>query len=245
MANEALKVWTDLPADIRKKILANVFCPQCAHAVTMCDYNVSFDGGVLVLRGYCSVCGNKVARVLEESKEAPAKPTVSKKYALENYIFDVLIIRSSVCDLKEKVERKIQIAGTKSLYDFAKVITQAFGFQFDHCFGFYDNLSDIRKCKKAFELFVDAGEAPETEVTRGVKKTKIAQAFSHVGEKTLFLFDYGDEWRFYIELKEIEKVEKHDLKPVVLESIGKAPVQYPALEEETDNGERSEGKNKN
>jgi hypothetical protein len=203
----------------------------------MNDYNASFDGGTLVLRGFCSICGHKVARVLEESKQIPVKPTVSKKCVLENYIFEVLIINSSVCDLKEKVMRKIRISGIKSLYNFAKVITQAFGFQFDHCFGFYDNLSDIRKCKKAFELFVDAGEAPATEITKGVKKTKIAQAFIRAGEKMLFLFDYGDEWRFYIELKEIRKADKRESKPAVLESIGMTPLQYPLCEDGVNEGE--------
>lgn len=236
MTKEALRVWADFPADIRRKILSNVFCPQCAHAVTICDYNVTLKGQSLVLRGFCSVCGHKVARVVEECVGCAKK---TQRGAPDNYIFEVLIIRSSVCDLKKKVIRKIQISGTKTLYNLAKVITQAFGFQFDHCFGFYDNIGDIRKCKKAFELFVDAGEAPETEVTKGVKKIKIAQAFGHVGEKMLFLFDYGDEWRFYIELKEIEKAGKRESKPTVLESIGNAPLQYPPLEEESDNGKRS------
>ena len=40
------------------------------------------------------------------------------------------------CTDEKKIIRKIKIAGTKSLYNFAKVITQAFGFYFDHCFDF-------------------------------------------------------------------------------------------------------------
>jgi len=51
----------------------------------------------------------------------------------------------------------------------------------------------------------------------------------------LFLFDYGDEWRFVVELKEINQAEKCDLKPKILESIGKAPEQYPPCEDEVEN----------
>lgn len=186
-------------------------------------------------RGFCGACGHKVARVLEGCGEGPKK---TPKSALECYIFDIWIIRSDVCDVKEKVLRKIQIAGTKSLYNFTKVITQAFGFQFDHCFGFYDTLKDRKNCKKAFELFVDIGEEPTGGLAKGVKKVKISQAFKHIGEKLIFLFDYGDGWQFNVELKEIRKADKSDLKPVILESIGKAPLQYPPCEDEAENDEQ-------
>ncbi len=44
--------------------------------------------------------------------------------------------------------------------------------------------------------------------------------------------DYGDEWRFTVELKEIRKAEEKESEPVILESTGKAPVQYPPCEED-------------
>ena len=44
------------------------------------------------------------------------------------YIFDVRF---------EDCLRKIQIGGEKSLYHFAEVIVQAFGFDFDHCCGIF------------------------------------------------------------------------------------------------------------
>ncbi|MBL7198016.1 MAG: hypothetical protein ISS47_07945, partial [Candidatus Omnitrophica bacterium] len=82
------------------------------------------------------------------------------------------------------------------------------------------------------ELFVDIGEEPLLAASKGVKKVKISQAFKSPGEKLLFLFDYGDGWRFSIELQEITYIDKWNLEPVVLESIGKAPQQYPPCEEE-------------
>jgi hypothetical protein len=158
-----------------------------------------------------------------------AKP---KKPALKYFIFDVWISGSGGADdFTEKVVRKIQIAETKSLYNLAKFITQAFGFYFDHCFGFYDNFQRYHDSVKAYELFTDIGEDP-TPGVKGVKKTKINQAFKHCGDKMLFLFDYGDGWRFSVVLKEIKQAETWDLKPVILESLGKAPEQYPIPEED-------------
>lgn len=147
-----------LPVDARSKILSNVWCGQCRTAVTICDYSTDFDDGVVVLRGFCGTCGHKVARVLEGCAESP-----KQKCALEYYIFNVWLWGDENCTDDKKIIRKIQIAGTKSLYNFAKVIMQAFGFEFDHCFGFYDTLRDRKSCKKAFELFVDIGEEPMNE----------------------------------------------------------------------------------
>lgn len=228
MAKEAQKIWMELPADIRSKILSNVWCPDCRTAVTICDYSVDFDGEVVVLQGFCATCGHKVARVLEgcgdSTKRAP-------KCGLEYYIFDIWLYGDEKCTDEKRIIRKIQIAGTKNLYNFAKVITQAFGFQFNHCFGFYDSFGNLRDAKKIYELFVDAGEEASL-AAQGVKKTKISQAFINPGDKMLFLFDYGDEWHFAVELKEIKQAEKRDLKPKILESIGKAQEQYPPCEEE-------------
>lgn len=154
------------------------------------------------------------------------------KCALRYYVFDVWIEDCGSYEIKERVLRRVQISESKSLYNFAKVITQAFGFSFDHCFGFYDNFKSDRDSKKAYELFCDIGEEPVAPVAKGVKKTRISGAFKNPGEKMLFLFDYGDGWRFAVELKWITNAEIRDLKPVVLESIGKAPEQYPPCEDE-------------
>lgn len=161
-----------------------------------------------------------------KSKNIPKKPS------LQYFIFDIWINDDARARTKSKVLRRIQIAEVKSLYNFAKVITEAFDFYFDHCFGFYDNFKRYHDSKKAYELFYDIGEEPLSPITKGVKNTKISTAFKKPGEKMLFLFDYGDGWYFTVELKEIKDTEKWDLKPVILQRIGKAPEQYPSYEDE-------------
>lgn len=150
---------------------------------------------------------------------------------MEYYIFDVRLEEGGMYEVAQTAIRKIKIAGSRSLYQFAKTITGAFGFSFDHAFGFYDTFGNLRDAKKVYELFVDAGEEA-SPAAQGVKKTKVSQAFMKPGEKMLFLFDYGDEWRFSVELKDIRKTEEKESEPVILESVGKAPVQYPPCEED-------------
>ncbi len=149
---------------------------------------------------------------------------------MEYYIFGIRLEESALYEAADRPVRKIKISGNRSLYSFAKTITKAFGFLFDHAFGFYDSF-DLMNAQKVYELFTDVGE-PSSPAAKGVKKTKVSQAFVNPGEKMLFLFDYGDEWRFTVELKEIRKAEKGESEPVVLESIGKSPEQYPPCEED-------------
>ncbi len=150
---------------------------------------------------------------------------------MEYYIFDVCLEECGMYEVVNKAMRKIKISGSRNLYNFARVITKAFDFSFDHTFGFYDSFGNLRDAKKVYELFVDAGEEA-SPMAQGVKKTKISQVFIKPSEKMLFLFDYGDEWRFTVELKEIRKAEEKESEPVILESAGKAPMQYPPSEEE-------------
>ena len=232
-SKQALILWAALPVDIKVKILSNVFCGQCRSAVTIVDYGLELAMPDIVLRGFCATCGHKVARVVEglglSAKKTAQK--AKKPSALECYIFNVWLYGDEHCTQEKRIIRKIQIAPTKTLYNFAKVIIEAFDFEFDHCFGFYDTLKDRKNSKKMFELFVDIGEESRPQA-KGVKKTKIAQAFNDIGEKMIFLFDYGDGWQFNVELKEKRKADKMDLKPKVLESIGEAPLQYPPCEDD-------------
>ena len=65
-----------------------------------------------------------------------------------------------------------------------------------------------------------------------VKRTKVAQAFPAVGAEMQFLFDYGDDWRFQVEVIGLgEKVLKTRY-PKLLKAVGKAPPQYPPEDED-------------
>ena len=132
--------------------------------------------------------------------------------------------------LRPKVDRDIEIDSRKSLYDLAAAIVRAFGFDFDHAFGFFSNLGGhVFDSAVRYELFADLEGSGKV---RSVKRTTVAQAFSDVGVKMQFLFDYGDEWRFHVEVIGFgEKVPKARY-PKILKAVGKAPPQYPTADED-------------
>jgi arsenate reductase len=145
------------------------------------------------------------------------KPTAARAKAQPILLFRV--------SLDPKHYREIEILGSKSLYHFAEAIIGAFGFDFDHAFGFYSDLSDyVYHSEIKYELFVDIGDAdPES---KSVKKTKIAEAFAAPDAKMTFLFDYGDEWLFEVARIGAGKTEPGKTYPLVVKSVGKAPKQY-------------------
>ena len=182
-------------------------------------------------RAQWDALGKKLKTLLklsdQMSRRAQAAAVQQRPCGLKYLIFTVWLEDAP----KGRISRKIQIADTKSLYNFAKVITQAFGFFFDHCFGFYDHFEHYHDSKKAFELFADIGEEPLSPTTKGVKRTQLRSVFRRPGETMLFMFDYGDGWRFSVQLEEIRTAEQRDLKPVILERIGEAPLQYPPADD--------------
>ncbi len=52
-----------------------------------------------------------------------------------------------------------------------------------------------------------------------------------IGQNILYLFDYGAEWRFRVELEEIRNEGHKPLKPKIIEEKGEAPEQYEYYEE--------------
>lgn len=141
---------------------------------------------------------------------------------------ETLIFRAS---FGKDIYRTFEIADTSSLYVLAQAIVRSFDFDFDHPFGFYSKLrGNIYDSPIRYELFVDMGEG-EGEA-RSVKRTRVIETFPSVGTKMRFLFDYGDEWEFLIELIERKPKEPKVKLPRLLISAGEAPVQYPDPEDE-------------
>lgn len=143
---------------------------------------------------------------------------------------ETLVFRAS---LTPKIYRAFEISGTSSLYTLAQAIVRSFDFDFDHAFGFYSKLKgNIYDSPVRYELFVDIGEGERD--ARSVKRTRVLKAFPSVGTKMRFLFDYGDEWEFLVELLKRKPKEPKVKLPRLLISVSavKAPAQYPDPEDE-------------
>ncbi|WP_404299429.1 hypothetical protein [Alicycliphilus denitrificans] len=59
--------WESIPADIRQRLLSNVWCGQCRHETTITNFTGTIKGGDLLLVGKCAECHGDVARVIEGS----------------------------------------------------------------------------------------------------------------------------------------------------------------------------------
>lgn len=57
--------WESIPADIRQRLLANVWCGQCRREVTITNFSGVMKGRDLLLVGKCAECHGDVARVVE------------------------------------------------------------------------------------------------------------------------------------------------------------------------------------
>lgn len=138
------------------------------------------------------------------------------------------ILRAS---LKAKLYRDIEIESGGSLRDLAEAIATAFDFDFDHAFGFYSDFKNpYRPTGERYELFADMENGDSD--AGSVERTKVAKAFGAPGKKMLFLFDYGDEWRFQVELRALGEKAPKMRYPRLVASMGEAPPQYPDHDDE-------------
>ena len=125
--------------------------------------------------------------------------------------------------LKDQPFRVLAVPQESTLYGLAETIVDSFGFAFDHAFAFYDNIKKWPNSREGYELFADIGEESKF---KGVKRARVNKVFDKVNKTMLFLFDYGDEWHFIVELKGIELAKEGVDYPFVVESVGGAPPQY-------------------
>jgi hypothetical protein len=126
-----------------------------------------------------------------------------------------------------KVYRDIEIGSDASLYDLAEAIVGAFGFDFDHPFGFYSGKTraTMMRTQPFYEAFADLDDGESDGLS--VEKTSVAVAFPKPRHRMTFLFDYGDEWLFSVTLAGIGEKAPRVRYPKVVATHGKAPPQYP------------------
>lgn len=137
-----------------------------------------------------------------------------------------LILRAS---LRARLYRDIEVSRSSTLADLAEAIVAAFGFDMDHAYGFYSKLTGkLFDSPRRFELFADI----EGSGSRSVMGTRVITAFQKVGSAMTFLYDYGDEWCFRVEVIETGQAEPGADYPRIVSKIGKAPPQYSDIEDE-------------
>ena len=98
-------------------------------------------------------------------------------------------------------------------------------------------LSDFyRRSAVRYELFADLDDAddwpaePDMAPARSVKKSKVGKALTEVGQRMQFIFDYGDGWRFLVEVTGFGEKIAGRRYPAVVAAHGTPPEQYPDVD---------------
>lgn len=128
-----------------------------------------------------------------------------------------------------RVLRELAVREDASLYDLAGAIVRAYGFDFDHAFGFFSRTGEnFLQSERKYELFADMKDiADEHPGSLSVERTLVRDVWRVLGDTMTFLFDYGDMWRFTVTLVGLGSVEPRKRYPRVLRKEGDAPPQYP------------------
>ena len=144
--------------------------------------------------------------------EGELQKTISKRRSIDFtagiYIFKVY--------LTADLWRRIKISADATLFELHKIIQEAFNFASDHLYSFF--ISGQPWTQPSFS-------APQDPNGISVKEVKIGELGLEVGQEILYLFDYGDEWRFSIKLEEIKSGESLE-ETKIIEQKGESPEQY-------------------
>jgi len=148
--------------------------------------------------------GSKGMKLLPKENRHPFKAfknIFQDKLVINTVKTNIKIDRTGVYSFKvslsKTVWRKINLSYKHTLANLHKVIQEAFSFDDDHLYAFYLG-GNKRNRKPIYCEFADS-DGVTTEETR------IADLELYVGQKMLYLFDFGDDWEFEVELMGIDK----------------------------------------
>ena len=146
-------------------------------------------------------------------------------------IFDVYYLGQGGCGYDKEVTRKIELKKTQTLDDLHEaIIFKSFEWGESHMYSFFfDNIPYSKDRKMEYSCSTEPdlyGKRPKSS-SRKFKELSLRK-----NQKFLFVFDFGDDHQFGIIVKDFDEVQKDKMYPLILESKGKAPKQYPDYDEE-------------
>lgn len=116
--------------------------------------------------------------------------------------------------------RKISVSHLHTLHVLHLTIQSAFDFDNDHLYAFYVGGS-IQTGKPIY-----CNEARDIDIEKSTEEITIEEMELFRGQKLYYLFDFGDEWKFDVDLIKIEKTDPVLLRPLIVETKGEPPEQY-------------------
>ncbi len=140
--------------------------------------------------------------------------TSSSEFTEGIYIFKVSLA---------KAWRRIAIPAQLDLDWLSNSILDAFDFDNDHLYEF-----------RYKDRFGRSGQVshPYCEESPSTTEVCVGELPLQPGDKMIFLFDFGDNWEFDVELEEIQPPNTKIKKPKILKRHGEAPSQYWSEEDD-------------
>jgi hypothetical protein len=106
-------------------------------------------------------------------------------------------------ELQPDLYREIEVLSGMPLDCLAAAIVEVFGFDFDHLYGFYSKLTgNVYASIPRYEV---PGTLDDPDAL-SVEEVPIEEAFRRVGKALLFIFDFGDNWRFRVTFGTAERL---------------------------------------
>lgn len=138
------------------------------------------------------------------------------------------------------VRRTIAVRNDQTLVDLHGALQAAFDWDDDHLYSFWlsgkfwERDGTEHTHPVALELDPFAGwDLPIAKPERKSAQRRLDRLRLTRGQRIAYLFDFGDEWRVLLTLRQIT-ADDGGPYPRLLESVGDAPPQYPDYEDEED-----------
>lgn len=119
--------------------------------------------------------------------------------------------------LNQSCWRTLQFSDSHTLLDVHQLIQEAFEFEDDHLYAFF--MDGKKFSRKNFYNSPLDFEGPYAN------EVKLGDLQLREGKRFLYLFDFGDEWEFYIDVLKILE-GKRNAKARIVDRRGEAPAQY-------------------
>ncbi|MHB1628615.1 MAG: plasmid pRiA4b ORF-3 family protein [Bacilli bacterium] len=113
--------------------------------------------------------------------------------------------------------RRVELAASHTLTDLHDIVQTAFGFGNDHLYSFF---MDGKRWSRNGYHCPYASDGPYTD------DAILGELELFVGQRFMYLFDYGDEWTFTVEVTGIDPQRPAPGRPKVTEEKGEAPDQH-------------------
>jgi hypothetical protein len=88
----------------------------------------------------------------------------------------------------------------------------------------------LEQMEAEMDKFWEEIVAEECQGPGNVQTTTLKELDLQLGQEFMYLFDYGDEWRFKVRMHAIDPEAPDGEYPCVVEAVGAAPEQYPDWE---------------